>query len=289
MKKKAKMVFLPVGELLPNPRQPRSTFDDGSLCELAESIRRFGILQPIIVRKREKVPKVNINNQVVSAPAYEIIAGERRWRAARITGMDSVPCIISEDAAQNGAYIAFCENVFREDLSCFDIASALQDMLAAGGQTQAQLAASLGMSQSAVANKLRLLKLTPEEREYITANKLTEKHARAFVRVEDGAKRAEFMRRASALGWSAQETDKKITSYLTPQPPAPREEQKGFRGRRIGAISDIGMLINSINNAVRIVRDVGVDVERRDVDTGDMIEITIKVPKNSRAKAPHGE
>ncbi len=283
MKKRQKIVFLPVGELLPNPRQPRSTFDDASLCELAESIRRFGMIQPITVKRREKVPKVEINSQIVSAPQYEIIAGERRWRAARMIGMSSVPCIVLECSTQNSAYLAFCENVFREDLSFFDIASALQDMLAVSGKTQTELAKTLGMSQSAVANKLRLLRLTPEEREFVMKNRLTEKHARAFVRVDDITKRGEIMRRAALLGWSSQETDKKVSALFVDERPPVREKRTGFRGRRVVAVSDIGMFINSINNAVRIAHDVGVDVERRDVETGDSLEIIITVPKKSKA------
>jgi len=287
LRKKSKIEFLPVGELLPNPDQPRRRFDDASLAELAESIKRFGMIQPITVKKREKVARVEINGQVVSAPQYEIIAGERRWRAARMTGMQSVPCIITEYDREKSAYIAFCENTFREDLSCFDIASALRDMLTRGGQTQAALAQTLGMSQSAVANKLRLLKLSPGERDFIEKNGLTEKHARALVRIDDPARRAEIMRRAAALGWSASQTELKVSELLSPKR-APETFQKPvFRGRRIGSISDIGMFINSINNAVRLVRDVGVDVERRDVDTGDALEITIKVPK-TRERAKNG-
>ena len=283
MKKNAKMVFLPTSELLPNPNQPRSRFDDAALCELAQSIKRFGMIQPITVKRRDKVPKVEINSQIVSAPGYEIIAGERRWRAARMIGMNTGPCVVAECSARSSAYMAFCENVFREDLSFFDIASALQDMLAAPGQTQSELAQTLGMSQSAVANKLRLLRLTPEEREFVLKNKLTEKHARAFVRIDDIAKRGEIMRRAVMFGWSSQETDKKVSALFVNEKPRAEDVKRGFRGKRIMAISDIGVFFNSISNAVRIAHDVGVNVERSDVDTGDMIEITIKVPKTVRA------
>ncbi|MBO4501528.1 MAG: hypothetical protein J5760_04730, partial [Clostridia bacterium] len=174
--------------------------------------------------------------------------------------------------------------VFREDLSFFDIACALQDMLASGGLTQTQLAEKLGMSQPAVANKLRLLKLTVPEREFVLQNKLTEKHARAFVRIDDPAVRSEFMRRAAVLGWSAAETEKKVNELFDTQKPSAVNAKTRFRGKRIGAISDIGMFINSINNAVRIVRDVGVNVERTDVDKGDSIEIMIKVPKIRAAR-----
>ena len=144
-------------------------------------------------------------------------------------------------------------------------------------------AKTLGMSQSAVANKLRLLRLTPEEREFVMKNRLTEKHARAFVRVDDITKRGEIMRRAALLGWSSQETDKKVSALFVDERPPVREKRTGFRGRRVVAVSDIGMFINSINNAVRIAHDVGVDVERRDVETGDSLEIIITVPKKSKA------
>ena len=285
MKKKAKVVFIPTGEILPNPNQPRSCFDDASLAMLAESIRRFGVIQPLTVKKRENVPRININGQTVTAPGFEIIAGERRWRAARMIGLSELPCMIVDCTKEKSSYIAFAENVFREDLSFFDVAYALQDMLAMTGCTQTELAEKLSLSQPSIANKLRLLRLTPEERETILKSKLTEKHARALIRVDDQNARSRFINDTVRLSLSSSELEKRISAYLAgsdgKKKKAPSAETKptGFRGKRIGVISDIGCFFNSINNAVKMVRDVGVNVERKEIDTGDAIEIVITVPK----------
>ena len=285
MKKKSKVVFIPTGEILPNPNQPRSYFDDESLSQLAESIKRFGIIQPITVKRRDRIPRLNINGQTVTAPEFEIIAGERRWRAARMTGLSEVPCIVIDCPKDKSAYIAFTENVFREDLSFFDIAFALQDMLAMTGCTQTELADKLSISQPAIANKLRLLRLLPEERETIIKNRLTEKHARALVRITDENARRRFLNEAIKNPLSSSELEKRINAYLSgdetkkkkPVPEQPNPPH--FRGKRIGVISDISVFFNSINNAVKMVRDVGVNVERKEIDTGDAIEIVITVPK----------
>lgn len=281
IKRKEKIVYIPVSEILPNPNQPRSFFDDDSLNALAESIKRFGIIQPLTVKRRDFVPKVNINGQFVTGPSYEIIAGERRWRAAKKIGLAEVPCLVTDCDKENMAYLAFCENIFREDLTFFDIAAALQDMLLMTHQTQTQLAEKLAISQSAIANKLRLLRLTPVEREEILRGRLTEKHSRALIRIEDPEKRREFIRKAVCMQWSAQETDRKISAFLNS--PESKTTKPKFRGRKIGILSDIGIFINSIDNAVRMVRDVGVNVERQEVDKGDSIEIILKVPKSRQA------
>jgi len=283
VKRKEKVVYIPISEMLPNPNQPRSYFDDDALNSLAESIKKFGIIQPITVKRRDYVPKMNINGQLVTGPGYEIIAGERRWRAAKKIGLREVPCLITACDAENTAYLAFSENVFREDLTFFDVAGAFQDMLMASRQTQAQLAGKLSVSQSSIANKLRLLKLSPSEREDILRGKLTEKHARALIRIDNTEKRREFIKKAVICGWSAQETDKKVSLFLAT--PESRSARVKFRGRKVGLITDIGIFINSIDNAVKMVRDVGVNVEREEVDKGDSIEIIIKVPK---LKQPFG-
>lgn len=277
--KKQKINFIAVNNILPNPNQPRSRFDDEALSALADSIRRFGMIQPITVKKREKVPWLNINGQFVTAPAYEIIAGERRFRAAKKLGMAEVPCIVLDCDKQSSVMLAFCENVFREDLSFFDIAAALQDMLVITKLTQAELAKKIGISQSAIANKLRLLKLEPDEREAVLLGKLTEKHVRAIIRIEEKAKRLEFIRKASELSWSTFVTEQRVNVYLTS--PEARIRKVKFRGKKIGAMSDIGVFMNSINQAVTMVRNIGVDAETKRVEGDDKIEIIITLPKKA--------
>ncbi|MEG1743853.1 MAG: ParB/RepB/Spo0J family partition protein, partial [Clostridia bacterium] len=179
-KKKEKIFFVPIDELMPNPFQPRGNIDEDALAALASSIEQLGILQPICVTPRCKLPILSINSKKIESPSYNIIAGERRWRAARIAGLKSVPCIILDCVESDMAYMAFAENIFREDLTFFDIAVSLNDMLFMSGITQTDLAKKLAISQSAIANKLRLLKLTPDERTIILKNNLTERHARSL-------------------------------------------------------------------------------------------------------------
>lgn len=278
MKRKNKIVFIPINELLPNPMQPRCSFDDQALCALADSIKQVGILQPLCVSPRGKLPALAINSQQVIPPKYHIIAGERRWRAAKKIGLKEVPCIITDVVNSDMAYMAFAENVFREDLSFFDIAVSLNDMLFMSGLTQSELAKKLSVSQPTIANKIRLLRFDAEEREVILKNGLTERHARALLRIENKSKREWFVKRIVEKNWNAAETERQINQYLVPS--ICKKSCESIKNvRRMGKINDMGIFFNSIDNAIRLIGDCGVMIERTQRDCGDKIEILLSVPK----------
>ena len=176
-KDKLKLVKLPVSRILPNPAQPRKDFDQAALESLAQSIKENGLLQPVTVRRENG--------------GYTLIAGERRLRACKLAGLKEIPAIVTECAPEDSAVLALLENLQRKDLQTFEQANALVNLLREWHITQEEAAKRLGISQSYLANKLRLLKLSPEEQSEILEYKLTERHARALLRVDDGQPAAE--------------------------------------------------------------------------------------------------
>ena len=286
--KKNKVVFIPVSELRPNPMQSRASFDGDSLAALTDSIKQYGILQPLCIAPKGKIPAI-VNGQIIPAKKYCIIAGERRWRAAIDAGLSEVPCIINDCRTSDLSCIAFTENVFREDLTFFDIATALNDMLMMTGLSQTELAKKFSISQPSIANKLRLLRLTPDEREKILTAGLTERHARALIRVEDRKKRSKLLDKFIEYDMSASDAERAVAMIL--EPPAMSTENKAKKkqpAKRHGKMTDMGLFFNSIDNAIRIVRDFGVHVEREQRDCGDSIEIVLRIPKMPEKAAHSG-
>ncbi|HEY8416059.1 MAG TPA: ParB/RepB/Spo0J family partition protein, partial [Thermaerobacter sp.] len=192
---------VPVARILPNPFQPRRRFDPDSLAELAESIRQVGVLQPLLVRPRPE-------------GGYELVAGERRLRAAEMAGLTEVPVVVRNLDDREAALIALVENLQREDLDFFEEAAAYQEMLSRFGLTQEQLAALLGKQQSTVANKLRLLRLPPTVRERIVAAGLSERHARALLRLESADEQEKVLEEVIARNLSVRETEELVTARL---------------------------------------------------------------------------
>lgn len=203
-KKADKIVLLPVGELSPNPMQPRRSFDPDALRQLAESIRLHGLLQPVTVRPAEPLPFPDN----VRGASFEIIAGERRWRAAKLAGLEKIPCVIRDANRRESAELALVENLQRSDLGPFEEAEAIRNLLLMTSMTQSELAAKLSISSPALSNKLRLLKLSDGERRLITEKGLGERHARAILRIRDPEQRREAILRAADEGLTASETEK---------------------------------------------------------------------------------
>ncbi len=201
MRDSARIHQLDIGLISANISQPRTNFDVDQIIKLADSIRRYGILQPLTVRK-------------VSF-GYELIAGERRLRAAKMLGLKTVPCIISEVNEAISAEIALVENMLRENLGMFEQAAAFARLSQKYGLKQEEIAAKMSLSQSAVANKIRLLRLTPEEQLLITDAGLTERHARAFLRIGNKQGRILAIHHVIDHTLNVAETDKYITSLLS--------------------------------------------------------------------------
>ncbi|NLK73590.1 MAG: ParB/RepB/Spo0J family partition protein [Clostridiales bacterium] len=195
------LITLDINEISPNPNQPRKLFDSEKIDELAESIKAHGIIQPIIVKA--------VNS------GYEIIAGERRWRAARKAGLKEVPCIIKDIDEQSHMLFAIIENLQREDLNPIEEAKAFDSMLKEYNMTQEDIAKSVGKSRPYIANTLRLLKLPEEIQLLILENKITSGHARALINIEDKQKQKALVLEIIEKGLNVRQTEKAVEENKT--------------------------------------------------------------------------
>ncbi len=199
------IVQIKTDDIRPNRAQPRAEFDQNSIIRLADSIRRYGILQPLTVRRTDDEDDIY---------GYELIAGERRLRASKMLGYLTVPCIVMDASEQISAELAIIENLLREDLNMFEQAYGFKKLIDNHRLTQEEVARRMSMSQSAVANKLRLLRLSYEEQRTVLEAGLTERHARAMLRIEAPSRRMEVIRHVSDHKMNVQETEKYIESLL---------------------------------------------------------------------------
>ncbi len=250
--------------IVPNPCQPRTRFDQDELLGLAESIFKNGILQPITVRRKED-------------GRFEIIAGERRYRASCMAGLTEIPCIEVHADEQRSAVLALLENLQRSDLSFFEEAEGIARLIHEWGITQEEAASRLGKAQSTLANKLRLLKLTREQRMKILQNNLTERHARALLRLEDEMKREEALDIIIERSLNVAQTEAYIQSLLSPAPQ--RHEQK-----ITPLIRDVRLFLNTINKALHTMRGSGIAAESLKTEGPEYIEYLIRIPKQSAAR-----
>ena len=259
-----KIVDIPVEQILPNPNQPRRHFDSQELASLAKSISQDGIIQPLTVRRNDL--------------HFELISGERRLRAAKIAGLRRVPCIIVDISNQRSAILALIENIQRSDLNYFEEAEAIALLIKEFGLTQEEAALRLAMAQSTVANKLRLLKLTPQERQMIFRNKLTERHARALLKVEDEDQRRLVLSHIIENGLTVDATEKYILSLE-------REEKvRQSYQKRAPILKDIKLFFNTVDKAVKVMKLAGVEAEVKKKKHDGLIEYTILVPDKKEAE-----
>ena len=252
-----RVVLLPVAALAPNPGQPRKRFSREGLEELAASISEHGILQPLSVRR-------------TGTNGYELISGERRLRAAHMAGLTEVPCIVvTVDAAQS-SLLALIENVQRRDLDFVEEAQALQALLDATGASQETVARQIGKSQSAVANKLRLLKLTPETLRLLREAGLTERHARALLRLEIPAQQESAARYVIEHNLTVARTEDYVQSLLCPPP---RRSKPTF------IIKDVRLFLNTVTRGLSMMQSAGVHADCSRQDTDEEILLTIRIPR----------
>ena len=262
-KEARRVLLLPPGDIRPNPAQPRKAFDEAGLRELAESIRRHGILQPLTVRRREG--------------GWELVAGERRLRAARLAGLTAVPCLEARVDDRESALLALVENLQRRDLHYFEEAAAIAAYLRQTGATQEEAAAQLGRSPSAVANKLRLLRLSDDCRKVLVEGGLTERHARTLLRLEDESERLRAAQHMAANGLNVAQAEQYVDrrlAALQSTPPA---------GRRTYIIKDVRLFLNSVDRGLRLIREAGVDAQSGREETEDAILLTIRIPKRRQS------
>jgi len=258
MEQERRVLRLRAADIRPNPRQPRRVFEERGLRELSSSIRRHGILQPLTVRR--------------CGEEWELVAGERRLRAARMAGLETVPCIEAEVDEEESALLALIENLQRRDLHYFEEAEAIAAYLRRTGCTQESAAAMLGRSPSAVANKLRLLRLSPACRERLSQAGLSERHARALLRLEEESERLSALQHIAAQNLNVAQTEQYIQRRLDAIQSAPRQ-------KRTFILKDVRLFLNSVDRGLRLIREAGVDAVTKRDDTEDAILLTIRIPK----------
>ena len=263
LKDKLKLTRLPTSKILPNPSQPRKIFQEDELRGLAQSIQENGLLQPVTVRRE--------NGQ------YYLVAGERRLRACKMAGMKDIPVIISDCEPEDSAVLALLENVQRRDLQMFEQANAILNLLREWQITQEEAARRLGMSQSALANKVRLLKLSPDEQSEIVQHRLTERHARALLRVDDIESRQRILRTVIQKGLNVAQTEQLVGESL-------EKKQPVKRGRRTFVAKDIRLFINPIDHAVDAMKTAGIEAQAERKETEEYIECVVRIPKLSRVQ-----
>lgn len=258
LKPGGQIMMIPHENIYPNPNQPRVHFDYGELEGLASSIRSNGMLLPITVRTARD-------------GNFELISGERRLRAARIVGMAKVPCIIMEVTDGQSALFAVIENIQRQDLNFFEEAVAIEKLLSEHNMSQEAVAKSLGKAQSTLSNKLRLLQLTENMRDRIAEAKLTERHARALLRLPDNATRQRALSIIVDRCLNVSETDKLITQMLKKNADQKKAPTRTYR--------DLRIFINTLNHAVDAIRKAGIDADTAKSETDEYIEYVVRIPK----------
>ena len=254
---------IPIIKIRPNKAQPRKIFSEDELSALSRSISENGILQPLTVRK-------------VSSTEYELVAGERRLRAAVLAGLRKVPCIVVKCSDKESAVYALLENLQRADLGIFEEARGISKLIRRYGLTQEQAAVKLGKTQSTIANKLRLLRLSEEEQEWMEKAGLSERHARALLRIDNETVRREVLSRIITENLNVKQSERLVGIYLNSTPKSTQA-----KGNSKAVIKDIRIFLNTINRAIDMMRLSGINAESDKTDTENFIEYTIRIPKSA--------
>ena len=264
------VIMVPVGRILPNPAQTRKSFPD--LNRLTESIRRYGIIEPLTVRPVPNAEPLGARKK--NDAVYELVSGERRLRAAKIAGVNEVPCVVLALDDRNAAEMSAAANSNRVPLTFFEEATAMASFLDVYGLTQEDTAAVFGIPKSALSGKLRLLRLTGAEKLIITGGGLTERHARAVLKICDPEKRINVIQEAVRLGLSVSETEELVDRVFCPT------EEKAKRRR--ASIKDPRIVYNTIDKAIESIENAGVSVERERREKDDTVELLFRIKKPSR-------
>jgi len=255
------VIQLPISNISPNRFQPRSIFKEDKIKELAQTIHTHGMIQPIVVRKHDE-------------ETYEIIAGERRWRAVQSLGWETISAIIRNMNDTETASVALIENLQREELTVIEEASAYAQLLELHSLTQEALAQRLGKSQSTIANKLRLLKLPETIQQALLDKKITERHARALIVLKDKDKQIEMLESIIKHHLNVKQTEDQIEKMML------AEDKKEVRRPKLkGFNKDVRIAMNTIRQSLHMVSDTGIDVETEEEDLEDYYQFTIKIPK----------
>lgn len=252
------IILVPQEEIYPNPNQPRKRFDFDELEDLAQSIRQNGIIQPIAVR-------VNAKGE------YELISGERRLRASRLVGITQIPCIIMEASDEKSALFALIENMQRSDLGFFEEAQAIEKLITDYGMSRDEVCKKLGKAAPTISNKLRLLRLPEEIRLKITQENLTERHARALLRLTATSQIERALSIIAEKRLNVTETERLVTQILTNDSRRRQPPVKLFK--------DVRIFVNTLNHAVDTMRRAGIEADSAKSETDEYIEYIVRIPK----------
>ncbi len=255
---KARLVNIDIERIVPNPNQPRRIFSSEELGALSLSIAENGLLQPITVRRR--------------GLDFELVAGERRLRAAKQCGMRTIPCIITDISDEQSGVLALVENIQRSGLNFFEEAEAIMRLMEVYGLKQEEVSSRLGKKQSTIANKLRLLKLSRLERERILAAQLTERHARALLKVENEEQRIKALDYIISRKLKVEAAERYIEHL---------NQSNQSRRRGITVVKDMRIVLNTLNRALDTIVTAGIPAKASHEDNGDCIIYTVRIPKNS--------
>lgn len=254
--------YIPINKIRPNPYQPRRNFEKVQLDELANSIREYGVMQPISIR-------------CINGTSYELVTGERRLRASKLIGLETIPAIIIDIADRDSAVIALLENLQRQNLSYLEEGEGYQNLIQDYGITQEELARKLGKSQSTIANKLRILKLSNEIKTILSENDLSERHARALLRIPDEKIQMEIISKVILENLNVKKTEElieqEIVKILNKEIPKEKQKIKTF-------VSDIRIFTNTIKQAVDVMNKSGVDAKCLMEQKDSFYEIKINIP-----------
>ena len=257
-----RVLYLPADYIVPNPNQPRTMFVREGLEELADSIAEHGILQPLSVRE--------VHGR------YQLISGERRLRAARMVGLATVPCILVAASDTESALLALVENLQRRDLDFLEEAVALRRLIVQHGLSQEEAARKVGKSQSAVANKLRLLKLAPEVLEAVKEGGLSERHARSLLRLPE-EQRLEAARYMAENQLTVAKAEYYVDKLISPPPPPQPKKNPVYH------IRDVRFFLNTIDRSVRLMQSAGVQATSCQDKKDGVLTLTVRIPVGENA------
>lgn len=250
---------IPINQIIPNRFQPRSVFDEEKIEELSRTIHIHGIIQPIVVRE-------------FAANKYEIIAGERRWRAMKKLGWTEAPAIVKNLSDTETASVALIENLQREELSPIEEAIAYGKLLELHNLTQEALAQRLGKGQSTVANKLRLLKLPQPVQDALLSKVITERHARALIPLKDPEKQVTLLAEVMERNLNVKQTEERVVRLLEQKNQQPKPKRKAFS-------KDMRIAVNTIRQSLSMVSDSGINLDSEEEEFDEFYQFTIRIPK----------
>lgn len=262
----AKIKYIPIKNIRPSPYQPRKTFNQQTLEELSQSIKSYGVIQPISVRE-------------LNQESYELIAGERRLRASELAQLDKIPAIIVEYRDKESAMIALMENLQREDLNFIEEADGYNNLILDHGFTQQEIAIKMGKSQSTIANKVRILKLPEDIKRNLIEYNLTERHGRALLKISEDDLKREILDRVIKDELNVSKTESLVEDILKELREIDVDTERDEAKQNIKSLINIRIYLNTMKKAFSAIKDTGLNAEYKEVDKGDHVEVIVKIPK----------